>query len=251
MGDTIERPPGLDEQYLTAKNTSDLTLNPDGVCAATHMIAAGLLGNRMGEALANLRTEWDGKPRPRKWTEEEIAAHAKTLPKRKDKPDMKRARGEARLAYTMALRRHMEGLQARHAALRLMLEWAQIREADPEVLAPALQHWLHPNCPVCDGLGETKAPDAPVLLKKCSHCNGAGKWPTPPGAGRVLDWLKGCVGKAKGERASHLHGEIDCVDLQDEKARRKKRWLETHPEPELSDEERAAIAAQFVLGKRT
>jgi hypothetical protein len=212
--------PGLDEQYIVATNTSDLTLNPDRVDSATHLIAAGLLGNRMGQALVFLRAEWDAAEKPRKATEDEILARAGDLPKRKGKVDVKRARTELLVGYSVAMRHRAHKLVGWLPALGIMAEWAALRRVDMDLISPALYHWLAPTCPVCDGLGHRKMDDAPVLGKECHHCNGSGKWPKPLGADRVHDWLGKCVGKAKSERSGLLHGRIDSDDLKERTANR-------------------------------
>lgn len=200
--------PGLDERYIAATNTSDLTLNPDRICAATHLIAAGLLGNRMGEALAHLRGEWDASDKPRKLTELEIVGRAGALPKRNGKPDVKRARMEALVGYATAMRHRAHRMRGWSPALVLMAEWAAARGVDADLLSPSLYHWLSPTCPVCDGHGVRKMADAPTLsAKQCYHCNGAGSWPRPLGADRIHEWLKSCIGKARQDRGRLLHAE--------------------------------------------
>lgn len=234
----LDTKPGLDEQYLVATNTSDLTLNPDRTCSATHLIAAGLLGNRMGQALVHLRAQWDCAEKPRKMTEAEIGARAEELPKRKGKADVKRARTEALVGFAVATRRRAHALAGWVPALSVMAEWAVIRGVDVDLLSPALYHWLAPSCPVCDGLGQRKMDDAPVLGKQCHHCEGSGTWPRPLGAEKIHDWLKGCVGKAKADRSGLLHGRIDSDDLRERAASRAK------PMPE-DEGDVAAVAAHF------
>lgn len=205
MNATSDRP-GLEEQYLLATSSSDLTLNPDRVCAATHLIAAGLVGNRMGEALTHLRSEWQTADKPRKATEAEIMARAAELPKLKGKPDVKRARMEALVTYATALRKRAHQMRGWIVAMGLLREWAENRDVDVDLLSPALYHWLSPSCPVCDGLGKRRLPDAPALGKDCHHCAGTGKWPRPLGAHVVDDWLRRCLGHAKADRGALVRG---------------------------------------------
>lgn len=205
LADTNDRP-GLEEQYLLATSTSDLTLNPDRTCAATHLIAAGLTGNRMGEALTHLRSEWATADKPRKATEAEILARAAALPKAKGKPDVKRARTVLLVEYSAAMRRRAHQLRGWATAMGLLRAWAEARTVDPDLLSPALYHWLAPGCPVCDGLGKRRLPDAPALGKDCHHCAGTGKWPRPLGAHVVHDWLASCSGKAKRDRGALVRG---------------------------------------------
>lgn len=207
MYDTnTEDRPSLEEQYLLATSSSDLTLNPDRTCAATHLIAAGLVGNRMGAALTHLRSAWDTASKPRKATDAEIAARAADLPKHKGKADLKRARNMLLVEYAAALRDCAHGLGEWRPALALMQEWAAQRGVDRDLLSPALYHWLAPSCPVCDGLGALRMPDAPALGKTCHHCAGTGKWPRPLGAERVDSWLKSCAGKARRDRSALVRG---------------------------------------------
>lgn len=208
--ETSDRP-GLDEQYISATNTSDLTLR-EGACAADHLIAAGLMGNRMGMALIHLRAEWDAADKPRKPIEAEINFRAELLQSvlgRGDngKPDIRRARIEALIGYERALRARAEKLRGRAAVLGLLREWALLRHVDADLLSPALYHWLNPGCPVCDGHGMRKIEGAPALsTKQCHHCAGTGSWPRPLGAERVSDYLKSCVGKARRDRKYLLRG---------------------------------------------
>ena len=245
--DTSDKP-GLEEQYLTATNTSDLTLNPDRVCAATQLIAAGLLGNRMGAALIHLRAEWDGADKPSKWDESAIAVRAGQLPKRKGKVDVRRARSEALVSYAVAMRRRAHALEGWLPALNIMGEWAVQRRVDRDLLSPALYHWLSPVCPVCDGVGFRWLYGSTTDRKPCFHCNGQRApgqsegptiWPRPLGAERIHDWLKGCAAKARRERGQTLHGEIDLSDLRERNA--------VHPrrDEEQTEEYLAAVAAHF------
>jgi hypothetical protein len=240
LADTNDRP-GLDERYIGATNSSDLRLNPDATCDATHLIAAGLIGNRMGAALIHLRAEWDAADKPRKATEAEILARAEELPKRKGKVDVKRARTEMLVGYSVAMRHRAHSMRGWLPALSIMAEWAQIRGWDVDLLSPALYHWLNPVCPVCDGLGARKMEDAPVLGKKCHHCEGSGVWPKPLGSHKVKEWLARCAGKAKGQRGGVLRGDMEPDPLA---ARLRQGYV---PEEELTEEQRAQIAERFKL----
>lgn len=235
LADTNDRP-GLDEQYIAATNTSDLTLDPDHRCAADHLIAAALGGNRMGDALNHLRSEWDTVQKPPKWTDDDVAARAALLPKSKGKPNLKMARAQIIVEYAAALRAVYMRLIGRALCMEILAEWAALRSVDPDLLSPALYHYLNPLCPVCDGRGKLRHPDAPVLGKDCHHCAGSGRWPRPLGAERVESFLKGCVGKTKRNRANMLHGEIDLVDLAERK--------EADRRPAAEDERGAAAVAE-------
>lgn len=233
--------PSLEEQYLLATSTSDLTLNPDRVCAATHLIAAGLVGNRMGEALTHLQDEWSRADLPHKATDAEIAAEADKLPKHKGKPDLKRARAVLLASRARAMREKARALHSWKPAMHLLIRWSVERNVDQALLSPALYHWLAPACPVCDGRKKRTLPDSPVLSKEdCHACAGTGTWPRPLGAQRVQDWLQACIGKAKGDRGRVLSGEIDSEDLRERSAGRKP--------PPAEDERGDAAAAEVARG---
>ena len=204
--------PGLDEQYLSAQNTSDLTVNPDRRTAVDHLIAAGLSANRMGDALNHLRSQWDAADKPPKATEADAVFRAELLFSvlgrgHKGKPDIKRARIEAMISRAAAMRGIYQRLPARAEAMAILTEWAQLRGVDVDLLSPALYHWLNPTCPACEGRGKVTIPDTPVLGKECHHCAGTGQWPKPPGADRVANFLKGCIGKARQDRRNLLTGD--------------------------------------------
>ncbi len=198
--------PGLDEQYLAAQNTSDLTVDPNRRGAVDHLIAAALAGNRMADALNSLRSQWDRADKPPKATQADIEARAFELPKKKGKPDFKRARVEATVTHAGALRAVYLRLPGRAQAIGLLTEWAGRRSVDPDLLSPALYHWLNPACPACEGRGKVTIPDTPMLGGDCHHCAGTGKWPRPLGAERIDSFLKGCISRAKQERKQILHG---------------------------------------------
>jgi len=208
--DTNERP-GLDELYLLATNTSDLSVDADRTTAADHLIAAGLVGNRMGSILIHLIGEWTAADKPPKWTDDEVALRAQSLPKlKKDKPDLKRARAEAMSAYNRAVREVYFSLPSRMDALAIMAEWAHRRGVDVDLLSTSLYHHLSPACPVCEGRKNLLLPDAPVLGKQCHACDGTGLIKTDK---RVGDWLKACAGRARAQRGGIVRGRVTSDDV--------------------------------------
>lgn len=204
--ETSDRP-GLEEQYLLATSTSDLTLNPDRTCAATHLIAAGLSSNMMADALNRLRSDWVKAARPRKATEAEILARAGELPKVKGKPDLKRARIEALMTYNRELRSRAHGLRGWVPALSLLLEQAERQGWDVDGMSPALYHWIQPVCPVCDGRRKMVIAGSPCLSDQtCRYCGGSGEWPTPPGASDAHRWISRCLRVATSGRGALVRG---------------------------------------------
>lgn len=185
--------PGLQERYELATNTSDLTLTPHRTGPVDLLIAAGLSATELSAGLAHLRAQWPSA-KPRKFTENQVAEHAATLPKRKGKPDLKRARTDYLAAYYVAIKRAAEGLHGRDEVMRQLLTWAAVKGIDGDLVGPALTWWVDSTCPVCDGRGARRLPDAPALGAACPHCNGSGLRPKPHDAERVL----ACIGHALG-----------------------------------------------------
>lgn len=203
----------LDESYGIARNTSDLTVagglvSGEGLVnkAADILGAAGMMGqrHRLGMALIALQSEWDRCEKPPKRTEAQIEARAAELPDKRGRPDMKRARAEALVWHATALRQRAMSLRGRSVVLGLLTDWATLRGVDVDLLSPAIFHWLAPCCPVCDGHGKLKRPDAPVLGAQCYHCHGSGAWTRPLGASAIHEHITDCIGKAKSGMAGKL-----------------------------------------------
>jgi hypothetical protein len=208
MADTEERP-SLEERYLAATNTSNLTVATDRANGAADVIlAAGLVRNQLGHALIHLRGEWDRCDKPAKWTPAQIAKRAAELPDKKGKPDVRRANVEALVWHARAMRDRASRLTGRSQVLGLLTEWALLHGVEADLLSPALFHWLSPACPVCEGRGKMKIPDTPSLSNKsCNHCNGSATWPRPLGAERIHDHMRKCLGRAKSQMSHALYGQ--------------------------------------------
>lgn len=188
--------PGLQEQYELATNTSDLTLRPHRRGAADLLIASGLSATELSAGLAHLRAQWSSA-KPRKFTEAQVAEHAAELPRRKGKPDLKRARTDCLVAYHLSVKRAAEALPGRTEVLRQLLVWAAVKGIDGATVGPALTFWVDSTCPVCDGHGSRRLPDAPVLGAACHHCHGTGKRAKPPEADRVLSYIAHVLAHAR------------------------------------------------------
>lgn len=207
FADTQDRP-ALDERYLTATNTSDLTVETDRRSPGDLALAAGMSRQHCGLALLHLLGAWEKADKPRKWTPAEIAKRAAELKDKKGKPDLRRATVEALVWHATALRQLAARLPGRNAALGYLRTWADAYGVDPDLLSPALYHWLSPNCGACDGHGKLRIPDTPSLSQKsCQHCGGIGKWPRPHGAEAIHDRIKMCVGWAKGGMVHAYYGD--------------------------------------------
>jgi hypothetical protein len=219
MFDVSTEKPDVQESYQTAINTTDLTVEADRRGAGDVLIAAGWSESRLGQALIRLQGEWDGAGKPRKLTELEIEHYAQVeannlarerkLPKGAVKPDVRKMRTAALIGYSQGMKRRAEQMRARVEVMELLADWALMRGVDAALLGPALTHWTTPTCPVCDGHGKRKLPEAPVLGKQCHHCNGSGERPRPLNSDRILNYLADCTAKAKrsmGRRMRNTEG---------------------------------------------
>ena len=90
-------------------------------------------------------------------------ALAELLPRlnAKGKLDMKKGAGHRDCRTGTGHARGLHEPASRAAALAIMGEWAGRRGVDPDLLSPTLYRYLAPACPVCDGLGKMRLPDAP------------------------------------------------------------------------------------------
>lgn len=212
MADTQEKP-GILERYQAATETSNLTLSDHRAGAPDILIAAALSEERVGNALARLVGEWDSSAKPRmpaahivravalRLREED--ARAKASAERRREPYRapgsadNRAKAEATAWYTRELRLFAQGLKTRSECVEYLSQWCALKGMDQSYAGAALYHWLNPCCPICEGRGMTKPPDAPVLTKSCHACSGTGKTPLNDIAFRAGEWLQGCLGRAK------------------------------------------------------
>lgn len=202
---TDERP-GIEEVYLGATVTSDLTLSVHRRGAADVLIAAGMAPGQLGRALAHLRAEWDRCDKPRKRTKAEIAARSMLYKDKKGHPDMRRATAEAIVEHASALRKRAQSLTGRNLVIGLLTEFAAERGIDPDLVSPALFHWLAPQCGACDGRKKMHIPDTPALSEKdCIHCKGTGLWPRPYGAQELHDHMKQCANAVRGAVKANLY----------------------------------------------
>jgi hypothetical protein len=209
MATDIDERPTIEERHLAAANTSDMTLDPNRRGQADVILAAGLAarGNQLGHALMHLQAEWDRCDKPPKRSAAWIAARAAQVPDKKGRPDIRRAAIEAMVWHSGAMRQRAMALSGRSVVIGLLTDWAALRGIDPDLLSPAVFHWLAPRCPACEGLGKR-----PVLYGKeqskesCNHCRGVGDWPRPLGADEIHSHIKSCLGKVRGGMSGALYG---------------------------------------------
>jgi hypothetical protein len=196
---STEAPPCIEERYLAASNTSDLTMDADRRGHGDLIAAAGFVHNQLGLSLLHMQGEWDKCDKPRKRTTAEIAMRALAFKDKKGRPDLRRATIEAMVWHASAMRERAAKLSGRSVVVGLLTDWAIERGIDVDLISPALFHWLAPACGACEGRGKYRIPDSPALSNKsCNHCGGAGTWPRPLGAQDIHDLMKTAIGSAKG-----------------------------------------------------
>jgi hypothetical protein len=190
LADAVKR--GMDEQYECATTTSDLTVSVHRRGAADILTASGWSQRMAGGALLRLHTQWVSA-KPRRITEEMVDAHAADLPRRKERPDMRRARADLLDAYLTMIRERAGRLYGRAGVVEHLKAWAAEHQVDPAIVDATLTYWLAPQCPLCDGLGKRRLPDAPVLGISCSACQQSGKLTRPFGAAKLLQYIDDAI----------------------------------------------------------
>jgi hypothetical protein len=186
----------VDERYQAASNASDLTVDADQRGPIDVVIAAGWSESRVGMALLRLHSAWNAA-RPRPYTDQHVADHAATLPLKKGKPDLRRAREDLLTAYITAVRITAERLRGREAVEAQLLAWAALKGIDAAIVGPTLTHWLAPQCPACLGRGKRRHADAPVLAGECDSCHGSGKRARPLGSGQMYGYIEDALNKGR------------------------------------------------------
>lgn len=201
--------PEIEERYLVAGNTSDLSVCQERCTAADLLIAAGWSPSRLGAAALRLHSEWAVAVQPRRPGREQIARMALDLPLLNGKPDLAHANRVALHWHQGELRRSFDRLRSL-PAVRDQLAVQALRRgmSSPAALAAeVLCHWLDPVCPACHGLKFTRVENAPMLsAKACPTCRGLGRTDPPSGQdGRwLLNYLDSCVAEARGSIRKRL-----------------------------------------------
>ena len=128
--------PTLDESYSRAISSSHLTVLP-GRCSVDYLIAVGWVRDGLGASLFRLRSEWDSNATLRSMRE-----------------------ASARLgAFALQVAARV-GFRADTSAVR-------------EISGRALELWLDPNCPMCNGRGYSGGFGVPLVL--CTNCDATGR----------------------------------------------------------------------------
>lgn len=228
-----DTPPTIDERYISATETSDLTVG-GGMIPKDHKAGPGLVigaaglgvglgvsARSTGMALLRLHSEWTSSAKPRRVERpviEVIAARIKAqdvlereTAYRNEKlyeapgPALTRAHTEAQRWYTNELRLLAVRLKSRAAVIEQLTVWAAQKRIDVDLVPQAVHHWLAETCQVCDGHGFVRMVNEPALsTKRCDHCHGSGREEIPEGTGRLLKHIDYCLDQARGQLRERL-----------------------------------------------
>lgn len=214
MYDNTNERPGIEESYLTASNTSDLTVEADRRGAGDVLIAAGWNATRLGGALSRLHTDWDRAEKPARLdrigierlaerirdedAREAAAAKRDGVPYTKPRPAMARAQAMAQDWYGNAVADLIGKLHAlpdvyRQVVLRLV-RWS-VSDAEQKA-AGLIRWWLNQTCPACNGTKlQVVEGTGRHSGKVCKACSGSGLREIPHGqeGRRLANYLDSCV----------------------------------------------------------
>lgn len=188
--------PCVEETYSGALESSDLSVRPSRG-SIDYIIAAGWVRDGLGASLYRLRTEWDAVRADLRQADDNARAGARAAAHLEryantaaaDEEDAERKRQAAAIvrqqaedaaltARALALA-HLKTLSSTTAAVHnyAVALGARTRfynlDAVHAVASRALQLWLDPNCPHCEGRGFTGGHLVPV--KWCQECDHTGR----------------------------------------------------------------------------
>lgn len=201
--------PGVEENYTSATNTSDLTVVAAHRGSGDTIIAAGWSRSRIGAALLRLHSEWDHSSHPAKPTPEAISALAASF-------DPKKVPNPSRAAEKQAHEWHMHELGLLFQALKTLpaVRTALIHQAilwdigDREnKVAAVIRWWLDQTCTVCDGRKWQLVPGTSRSNGKvCMTCHGSGLSLIPAGRDgrRIACYMDECVDVARASISARL-----------------------------------------------
>jgi len=210
MIDTDDRPT-VEESYISASNTSNLSVKAERRGDGDVIICAGWSRSRTGQALMRLRSEWDAAEKPRAQSAEAIQALARTLSASEPGPlQLKQAQDLAAnwlLQAQMELMGKLKSLPdvREQLALDVVDKWRVIDSR--QLIAKVIKHWLSPACSCCQGRRWQMIPGTPMLSSRaCGECHGGGVAPVPAGEdGRhLLGYIEDCLRHARGSIGRRL-----------------------------------------------
>jgi hypothetical protein len=207
----------VEENYISASNTSDLRVEADKRNAADVLIAAGWTPGVLGNALMRLQGEWDGSARPVYPSHSRILLAAAKMPrevtvngetiKRTDKELIALAVKQANEWYSNDLKILRLSLKSIVRVHELIQHWAKDKAQHPEKFAAIITaYWLESICPACSGRGKEVIDGSPVLGEDCKVCNGTGKRKEPMGelGKEALSMMDECVMTARNSMKKRL-----------------------------------------------
>lgn len=164
----IEERPTVGERYSSAVESSNLKVNPERRGDADYMIAAGMLGDRLGALLLRLRVEFDAV-----------------------RMDLRLKKGTAPIDRLLILQKLKTLDEAKGALARFSVQQATKRrfmQPDDVVLKLAgrvLDVHLDPLCHHCDGRGSNGGAHRGEMKQICRPCKGTGH--RKDGVGRTAE----------------------------------------------------------------
>lgn len=257
---------GTEERYSQAIESKDLAVVPDR-CSVDYLVAAGWITDSLGTALFRLRTEWDVVRSDLRMAEDHArdgareawrlsrlataasvkattdAEHEHAGAKQLDAAQHFQAVEAAALTARALALVHLKTLDSTKQALYGYAISLGVRtkfydlDRIREITSRALQVWLDPTCPHCEGRGFTGGFIAP--LRWCQECDRTGK---------RLNGIKGFrLGKTD---AQHRWGRSLLVDM-DRKTERVTAAMrvflhsQRKADPAIGAAERAALQARL------
>ncbi len=177
----IEDRPGIAERYARALESSHLEVKTDERCSVDYLIAAGWVDESLGTLLFRLRAEFDGVRAEQRLAERNLLAAqalAAQLPSEFARDWAQRSAEEAALTERALILVHLKTLHVAKAALgrhaSILATKTRFMQDDAAVMriaGRALDAWLDPLCPRCNGTGQIGAYGEPRSI--CTACHGA------------------------------------------------------------------------------
>lgn len=177
---TYEDRPGLAERYTRAIDSNHLEVKPIERGAVDYLIAAGWVADGLGVMLFRLRSEFDAVRAEQRQAErnliaaEALAKHGTDLAK----AIAHQAAEDAALTARALILIHLKSLAPTKEALGKFAALLATRErymkpdaAVAKIAGRALDWWLDPLCPACNGTGATGALGQPRTI--CTACHGS------------------------------------------------------------------------------
>jgi hypothetical protein len=221
---------GIEEQYSSATNTTNLKVEARRRLPVDYVVAAGWSRSRLGAALLRVHSEWDGSEKPIRPTQQAIDALAASYKREDDGlvPWSDKVGGEVVRMKPIAVARRQANQWHLHELGLLFQKLKTLPEVRRELIgwcdrigihggehkAPAvIGWWLDPTCVECGGLRFQIIPGtARHSDKACEKCKGSGEAHLPYGQDgrKVLGYIVDCLQAARSSmqgRFKHQRGK--------------------------------------------